>query len=74
MSRDELAGKGIFCGRKAKSDRRQQLTVQIEVGKALREKLGSFNGEWKRKAIAIIESSFYPCSSDRPCRKIVASL
>ena len=39
MNRDELEGKGLFKGRKAKSDRRQQIEQQIEAWESLIEKL-----------------------------------
>jgi hypothetical protein len=45
LSKDELEGKGLFVGCKAKGDRRQQLEGQIEVWEALVEKLGEIDSE-----------------------------
>jgi hypothetical protein len=45
LSKDELEGKGLFFGCKAKGDRRQQLEGQIEVWEALVEKLGEIDSE-----------------------------
>ncbi|MEW6498017.1 MAG: hypothetical protein AB1589_36780 [Cyanobacteriota bacterium] len=39
LSRDELAGQGLYQQRKAKSDRIHQLQQQIEAWEALLEKL-----------------------------------
>jgi hypothetical protein len=45
LSRDELAGQGLYQQRKAKSDRIQQLQQQIEAWQALLEKLGGIDDE-----------------------------
>ncbi|MBD2126684.1 hypothetical protein NDI39_05970 [Microcoleus sp. ZQ-A2] len=39
LARDELAGRGLYQGRKAQGDRIQQLQQQIEAWQALLEKL-----------------------------------
>jgi hypothetical protein len=39
LARDELAGRELYQGRKAESDRIQQLQQQIEVWQALLQKL-----------------------------------
>ncbi len=40
LSRDELAGRGLYQQRNAQGDRIQQLQQQIEAWQALLEKLG----------------------------------
>jgi hypothetical protein len=45
LSKDELEGKGLFVGYKAKGNRRQQLADQIEVWEALVVKLGGIENE-----------------------------
>ncbi|MBD1889703.1 hypothetical protein [Coleofasciculus sp. FACHB-SPT9] len=45
LSRDELAGRGLYQQRKAEGDRIDQLQQQIEAWQAMRSKLGGIQGE-----------------------------
>jgi len=45
MARDELAGRGLYQGRKAEGDHIQQLQQQIEAWQTLLEKLEGIEGE-----------------------------
>ncbi|HBE35086.1 MAG TPA: hypothetical protein DD990_28240 [Cyanobacteria bacterium UBA11368] len=40
LARDELAGRGLYLGRKATGSRIEQLQQQIEAWEAMLEKLG----------------------------------
>ncbi|GAB4375251.1 MAG: hypothetical protein Kow00121_20780 [Elainellaceae cyanobacterium] len=41
LAKDEVAGKGLFKGKRAEGDRYQELEQQIKIWEALREKLAN---------------------------------